>query len=242
MITIVDYGLGNLGSIQNMLRKIGSKSIITSDFEKIEQASKIILPGVGAFDTGMKNLVKLGLVELLNKKVLIEKVPVLGVCLGIQLMTYSSEEGLETGLKWFDAKTVNFNFDDLRGKFVLPNMGWQEVSFKKESPLFEGMSPNSNFNFDDLRGKFVLPNMGWQEVSFKKESPLFEGMSPNSRFYFVHRYHLQSDKLEDVSITAKYGYEYVVGLEYDNIVGVQFHPEKSHKFGIKLYHNFVHNY
>jgi len=205
MITIVDYGLGNLGSIQNMLRKIGSKSIITSDFEKIEQASKIILPGVGAFDTGMKNLVKLGLVELLNKKVLIEKVPVLGVCLGIQLMTYSSEEGLETGLKWFDAKTVNFNFDD-------------------------------------LRGKFVLPNMGWQEVSFKKESPLFEGMSPNSRFYFVHRYHLQSDKLEDVSITAKYGYEYVVGLEYDNIVGVQFHPEKSHKFGIKLYHNFVHNY
>lgn len=205
MLTIIDYGQGNLGSIQNMLRKIGSKSIITSDFEKIEQANKIILPGVGAFDTGMRNLVKLGLVELLHKKVLIEKVPILGVCLGIQLMTNSSEEGLEAGLKWFDAKTVNFNFDE-------------------------------------MSGKFVLPNMGWQEVTFKKSSPLFEGMPPNSRFYFVHRYHLQSAKREDVSITAKYGYEYDVGLEHDNILGVQFHPEKSHKFGMKLYHNFVHNY
>jgi glutamine amidotransferase len=205
MITIVDYGLGNLGSIQNMLRKIGSKSIITSDLDKIEQASKLILPGVGAFDTGMKNLVNLGLTELLNKKVLIEKVPILGVCLGIQLMTSSSEEGSEIGLGWFDAKTVNFNFNG-------------------------------------IGGKFVLPNMGWQEVSFKKESPLFEGLSQNSRFYFVHRYHLQADKLNDVSITAKYGYEYVVGLEHDHILGVQFHPEKSHKFGMKLYHNFVHNY
>ncbi len=205
MITIIDYGLGNLGSIQNMFRKIGAKSIITSEFDKIEQASKLVFPGVGAFDTGMKNLDSLGLVELLNKKVLIEKVPILGVCLGVQLMTCCSEEGVEKGFGWFDAKTVNFNFDEIDGKFVLPNMGWQEVSFIKESPLFEG-----------------LPS--------------------TSRFYFVHRYHLKSNKAEDVSMIAKYGYEYEVGLEHDNIVGVQFHPEKSHKFGMKLYQNFVTNY
>jgi glutamine amidotransferase len=205
MITIVNYGLGNLGSIQNMFRKIGAPSIITSDFNDIEQATKLILPGVGAFDSGMHRLKELRLVELLNKKVLVERTPILGVCLGVQLMTSSSEEGILPGLGWFDAKAVRFDFND-------------------------------------LVGKYPLPNMGWQDVYLKKYSPLYENMPQDSRFYFVHNFHLKANNEKDISLTANYGYEYVVGLEHENILGVQFHPEKSHKFGMRLYQNFVNNY
>jgi glutamine amidotransferase len=205
MIAIVDYGLGNLGSIQNMLRKIGSPSIITSDYREIEQATKLILPGVGAFDSGIKKLNELELVELLNKKVLVDKIPVLGVCLGVQLMVKSSEEGILPGLGWFDAETVRFDFKEISGKYSLPNMGWQDVHLKKDSPLYENM-------------------------------PI------DSRFYFVHNFHLKANNEKDINLTASYGYEYVVGLEHENILGVQFHPEKSHKFGMKLYQNFVNNY
>lgn len=205
MITIVNYGLGNLGSIQNMLRKIGSPSIITSDFKEIEQATKLILPGVGAFDSGMQKLKELELIELLNKKVLVERTPILGVCLGVQLMTKSSQEGILPGLGWFDAETVRFDFKE-------------------------------------LLGKYPLPNMGWHDVHLKKDSPLYENMPQDSRFYFVHNFHLKANNKKDISLTANYGYEYVVGLEHENILGVQFHPEKSHKFGMRLYQNFVNNY
>jgi glutamine amidotransferase len=205
MITIVNYGLGNLGSIQNMLRKIGSPSIITSDYKEIEQATKLILPGVGAFDSGMHKLKELELIELLNKKVLVEKTPILGVCLGVQLMTNSSQEGILPGLGWFDAETVRFDF---RG----------------------------------ISGKYSLPNMGWQDVYLQKDSALYENMPTDSRFYFVHNFHLKANNEKDISLTANYGYEYVVGLDHENILGVQFHPEKSHKFGMRLYQNFVNNY
>ena len=99
-IVIIDYGMGNLGSIANMIKKVGHKSIITSDLEEIKKATKLILPGVGSFDNGMKNLAKLGLIEALNQKVLVEKTPILGICLGMQLMTKSSEEGKLAGLGW----------------------------------------------------------------------------------------------------------------------------------------------
>ena len=205
MVTIVNYGLGNSGSIQNMLKKIGVSSVISSDYQVIEQATKLILPGVGAFDSGMNKLNEFGLVDLLNKKVLEENTPVLGVCLGVQLMTRSSEEGKLPGLGWFDAKTVKFNFSD-------------------------------------IPGKYPLPNMGWLEVKQQKDSPLFEDLTVNSRFYFVHSYHLLAENNIDVNLTASYGYEYAVGLEKNKILGVQFHPEKSHRFGMKLYQNFIHNY
>ncbi len=202
MITIVNYGMGNLGSIQNMLRKLGEDSIITSDLKEIEYASKLILPGVGSFDSGMTNLSSLGLIDVLNRKVLVDKIPILGVCLGVQLMTKCSEEGSLLGLGWFDAETVKF---DLTG----------------------------------IEGNYRLPNMGWQIVNEEKPTILFEGMYPNPRFYFVHSYHLANSSNEIVSLTSNYGYKYPVGLERENIMGVQFHPEKSHKFGMMLYQNFI---
>lgn len=205
MIAIVDYGMGNLGSIKNMLRKIGTQSIITSDPDEILKAEKLILPGVGSFDSGIKNLTELGLIEALNQRVLKDKIPILGVCLGIQLMTNGSDEGTIEGLGWFDAKTIKFNTEIVKEKLLLPNIGWRDVLLNKPSKLYNDMH----------------------------EDP---------RFYFVHSYHLVSNKPSDVSMSAHYGYDYVVGLEHDNILGVQFHPEKSHKFGMKLYENFVRYY
>jgi imidazole glycerol-phosphate synthase subunit HisH len=203
MITIVDYGAGNLGSIQNMLKKIGVESTITSDKSKIESAEKLILPGVGSFDYGMQQLNERDLIQVLNQKVLVNKTPILGICLGVQLFTKKSEEGKIDGLGWFDADTVKFNFP-------------------AESHL-------------------KIPNMGWQEVIIKKQSKLTQNLPDDARFYFVHSYHL-SAKENDVILTANYGYEYACGLEKENIVGVQFHPEKSHKFGMTILKNFAENY
>ena len=205
MTTIIDYGMGTLGSIQNMLKKFGEPSIITTNPLEIEQATRLILPGVGAFNTGMNRLTELNLIPILNKKVLENKIPILGFCLGIQLMTKSSMEGNSDGLNWFDAETIKFNLNEMEGKFVLPNMGWRNVSIKKEIPLFEGLNEES-----------------W--------------------FYFVHNYHIVSNSKRQVGMTSEYGYEFVSSLVDDNILGVQFHPEKSHKFGLKLLQNFINNY
>ena len=205
MVVIVDYGMGNLGSIKNMLSKIGVQSIITSIPDEIYKADKLILPGVGSFDSGMRNMTELGIKEVLNQLVLIEKVPILGVCLGVQLMTKNSEEGVLEGLGWFDAKTIKFKTELLAEKLLLPNIGWRDVHLNKPSKLFKNMY----------------------------EDP---------RFYFVHTYHLIANNSSDVSMLAHYGYDYEVGLEHENILGVQFHPEKSHKYGIKLYENFVNDY
>ena len=205
MITIIDYGLGNLGSIKNMLKKIGSEAEITSDLEKIAQADKLILPGVGAFDNGMSNLNELGMVSLLNKKVLEEKVPILGVCLGMQLFTQRSEEGEMPGLGWVDAETIKFD------------------ASKSEQ-------------------QFTIPHMGWEYVQAKKSSKLLENMYEESKYYFVHAYHVKCNRPEDVLLTTDYILEFDAAFEKDNIIGVQFHPEKSHKFGMQLFKNFVHNY
>jgi glutamine amidotransferase len=199
MIAIIDYGCGNLGSIKNMIRKIGGEAVITSDIEQIKEAKKIILPGVGSFDTGMNNIKVFR--EVLHEKAFSEKVPVLGICLGMQLMTKSSEEGREPGLGWFDAQTIKFNFE-------------------KDS-------------------KNKIPNMGWKSVNLKKTSKYFNDMHPDPRFYFVHSYYVRCNSAEDVLTTSVYGNEYVSGFEKENLCGVQFHPEKSHKFGMKLFSNFL---
>jgi glutamine amidotransferase len=205
MTVIIDYGMGNLGSIQNMLKKCGFESIITSDKTIIENAQRLILPGVGAFDTGMKKLKDLNLIQPLNEIVLNKKVPILGICLGIQLMTQSSEEGLELGLNWFDSETVKFNLK------------------------------NNNL-------KLPLPNMGWRHVEILKNIALFENLPKDSWYYFVHNYHIVSKCKTDIAITSEYGYEFVASLAKDNIMGVQFHPEKSHSFGLRLLSNFVNYY
>lgn len=204
MIIIIDYGVGNLGSISNMLKKIGVESKITSNISDIEKADKLILSGVGSFGYGMQNLQNLGLVNVLNQKVIDNRIPILGICLGTQLFTKRSEEGNINGLGWIDAETVKFKFDKSK---------------------------------TDLK----VPHMGWNSVDIKKNSNIFDGIYHDSRFYFVHSYHLVCKNEQDILSLTTHGYEFASSIERDNIIGVQFHPEKSHKFGMRLFRNFVEN-
>jgi len=201
-IIIVDYGMGNVGSIHNMLKHIGVASLITDKVEDVTRADKLIFSGVGAFDNGMKSLAELGMIPILNRKVLEEKTPVLGICLGMQLLSEKSEEGQLPGLGWIQARTVRFSFPDNDGHLKIPHMGWNTVEITKAGPLFEGM--------------FAEP-----------------------RFYFVHSYHLVCDDHKDELCLTHHGYDFASVINRDNIFGVQFHPEKSHKFGMKLLENFI---
>ena len=194
--------MGNLGSIRNMLLKIGAESTITSDIETIESADKLILPGVGAFDNAMHNLKELGLIPTLNRQVSEKKTPILGICLGVQLFAKTSEEGTLPGLGWIDAHTVRFRFDA-----------------------------------DQAHLK--LPHMGWNTVSIRQEHPIVKAMSEDARFYFVHTYHVRCSDESNVLTTTSYGITFHSAVVRDNIVGTQFHPEKSHKFGLRLLQNFV---
>jgi len=201
MITIIDYKTGNLGSIQNILRRIGEDSVVTSEKDEIIRATKLILPGVGAFDTGMRNLIELDLVDILNEKVIKEKIPVLGICLGMQLMSNGSEEGSLPGLGWIDAETIHFRFTDTM--------------------------------------EYKIPHMGWNFIRQHKTSKLLENMYPDARFYFVHSFFFRANNQEDILLSTTYETEFTSALEKGNILGLQFHPEKSHKFGMKLLKNFV---
>ncbi len=146
MIVIVDYGLGNLASVLNMFKKIGVKDVVISKNQNvIEKADKLLLPGVGAFDAGMNNLENSGLIPLLNKKVIEEKIPILGICLGMQLLTKKSEEGIKPGLGWIDAETVKFNPDPSL-KLKVPNMGWAYIDVKRQNELLNNAT-KSRFYF-----------------------------------------------------------------------------------------------
>lgn len=201
MIAIIDYGMGNLSSIHNMFRKLNVESSITSDLEKAAKADKLLLPGVGAFDHAMMNLKALGLVSVLNQKVLKEKTPLLGICLGMQLLTKKSEEGVMLGLDWIDAETVKFKSDD--------------------------------------GNKLRIPHMGWNTVEIKKDDALFKDMGEEPRFYFVHSYYVKCNDQNNILTSTHYGSDFCSSLVKDNIRGVQFHPEKSHKFGMQLLSNFA---
>ena len=203
MIAIINYGLGNLGSIQNMLKKVGyTDVVITHDKATIDAADKLLLPGVGAFDNGMGKINDLGLVDTLNENVLVKKKPVLGICLGMQLLTKGSEEG------------------------NLPGLGWIDAFARK-------------FHFDEANQHLKIPHMGWNEVKPKKSHPLIDAMPADARFYFVHSYHVHCSHPEDILMTAHYGEDFTCSVQKDNIMGVQFHPEKSHKFGMHLMNNFI---
>ena len=202
MITIIDYGLGNLGSMINMLKKIGAIAIVSSDHDTIAKADKLILPGVGSFDTGMRNLTERNMITLLNNLVLEEKIPILGVCLGMQLLSRKSEEGNLPGLGWIDAETIRFNFQDANS---------------------------------DLK----IPHMGWNQISVRQSHPLFTDIEAMNRFYFVHSYHAVCVNPGNILATTSYGVDFTSAVVKDNIMGVQFHPEKSHKFGMRLLKNFV---
>lgn len=146
MLTIIDYGMGNLFSIQKAFKRINIESIVTSQLDVISRSSKLVLPGVGHFENGMKNIKKTGMLGLLNKKVLEDKTPILGICLGMQLMTKFSEEGDVEGIGWIDAKTCKFNYNQNK-KLKIPHMGWNSVLQKKKSKLFYDISEESLFYF-----------------------------------------------------------------------------------------------
>ena len=201
MIAIVDHGMGNLGSVQNMLRKLGAPSVRTTDPEEIRASDKIVLAGIGAFDGAMERLDELGLVCVLNEQVLERRVPVLGVCLGMQLMAHSSGEGRRAGFGWLDATVRAFAFED---GDTLPT-----------------------------------PHMGWEVVTPTRESPLLPVGGGERRFYFSHGYHLVCNDPADVAATATYGYPFPAVAHRGNILGTQFHPEKSHVFGMDVYQRFV---
>jgi glutamine amidotransferase len=194
MITIVDYGMGNLGSVLNMFKKIGVEAQISADLEKIGRASKILLPGVGSFDAAMQKINATGLLELLNHKAVVEKVPVLGICLGMQLLTEGSEEGNLPGLGW------------IKGRIPLENK---------------------------------VPHMGWNTINIAQNNKLTEGYSEEPRFYFVHSYFVKAEDPSNSLMKTTYGLEFDSAIVKDNIFGAQFHPEKSHKFGMKLFENFA---
>jgi len=201
-IVIIDYGCGNPASISSMLKKVGYRSIVSSDISTIENADKLILPGVGSFDHAIKNLMNLDLIPTLNQKVISDKTPILGICLGAQLLCNQSEEGETKGLGWVDADVVVFDKERLN-------------------------------DFDKV------PSMGWCELEVKSEGGVLSGFEDTPRFYFAHSYHLLCRSESDISATAIHGYEFTAAVEKENIVGVQFHPEKSHRFGMKLLYNFA---
>lgn len=200
MIAILDYGLGNLGSIANMLKVIGAKSRITADKEVIESADGIILPGVGAFDAGMQKLNETGLTDIVKERAGAD-VPILGICLGMQLLGNDSEEGQLQGLRLIPFKCVRFKFEDADLK--VPHMGWDIVSFKQKHPILKNLN------------------------------------SSQQRYYFVHSYHAVCENESNILMTCDYGYEFAAAVVKDNVIGVQFHPEKSHDFGLAILSNFV---
>jgi len=205
MLVVVDYGISNIGSLVNMLKKIGANSVVTNNPQIVMQGTKIILPGIGAFDAGMRRLNELNLVAALNQKVMHEKIPALGICLGMQLMANKSEEGMLPGLSWFDGEVVRFNFSD-------SNRGLK------------------------------IPHMGWNYIDLKKSSRLIQNNDASQKFYFVHSYHFKTSIQEDILATTHYGYDFVSAVEKGNIAGVQFHPEKSHSFGLRLLTNFIEHF
>ena len=199
MIAILDYGLGNLGSISNMLKVIGEKSKITNDVESIRKSDGIILPGVGAFDAGMSKLNESGLTDVIKEEAGKGK-PILGICLGMQLLGNRSEEGSMPGLSLIRFECKKFNFVDKSLK---------------------------------------IPHMGWDIVDFRKQHPLLEGLTGQQRYYFVHSYYAVCENSDNVLMTCDYGIEFACSVVKNNVMGVQFHPEKSHDFGLALLTNFV---
>ncbi len=206
-VVIIEYGIGNIGSIANMFKKMGLRVAVTCDLDMIAAATHLILPGVGSFDAGMKRLQGCGIIEVVEAKVLQEKTPILGICLGMHLLTNSSEEGTLPGLGWIDAETRRFYFDD------------------------------SNVNC----GKVQIPHVRWNEVRANEDEFLFEGYDGVPRYYFMHSYYVCCREPSMSIGKTVHGYEFTSAVRSGNVMGVQFHPEKSHWFGMKFLENFLGN-
>lgn len=199
-ISIVDYGVVNLGSIRNMLKKLGFAVELVSTPHAVAQAKKIILPGVGAYDHGVAALENLGLIGPLREQAAGGATPMLGICLGMQLLGNGSEEGDKAGLGIIDGGCVRFKFS-------------------QGSPL-------------------KVPHMGWNVPVPRRPSVLLAGLEERARFYFTHSYHFVCERPDDVLAIVTHGTEFAAAIQRVNVMGVQFHPEKSHRFGMTLLRNF----
>lgn len=201
MITIIDYGAGNIGSVLNMIRHVGGQAEVARDEAGVMGAGKILLPGVGSFDNAMTRLAGLGLVEPLKARAG-AGIPFLGICLGMQLLANTSEEGVMAGLGLIPGHVRRFQFDG-----------------------------------EDTRLK--IPHMGWNRVTPVRPHPLAQGLDGGARFYFVHSYFYDCECDEDILMRSVYGRQFTSGVQRGNVMGVQFHPEKSHRYGMQLIRNFV---
>lgn len=204
MIAILDYGMGNVKSISNMLKRLGHQAVLTQDPKVIASACRIILPGVGAFDTAMNRLRESGLIPHLEHAVFSNNTPLLGICLGMQLLATRSDEGKAPGLGWIDGEVIPFRFD-------------HSVQ------------------------RLPIPHMGWNRVMATQAHPIFNELKDDAFFYFVHSYHFSTSNPDNSIATSTYGYEFTCAVCKNNIMGVQFHPEKSHKYGMQMLKNFVEN-
>lgn len=198
MLIIVDFGVGNLGSLLNMTKYLNIEAKISRRKKDLLNASKIILPGVGSFDYAMQSIKKLELFEVLNNCALNKKTPILGICLGMQLMAKNSEEGFEGGFGWIDAVV-------------------------KKIPV---------------KNNFKVPLVGWSRLNLIRQSKLLNEIDKYSRFYFTHSYYVSCTNQNEVVANVNYSTQVTASFEKNNIFGVQFHPEKSHHFGMQIINNF----
>lgn len=203
MITVVDQDAGNISSIVNICHKAGGQAQISRDPEKIAAATKLILPGIGHFGRIMRQLIDNGIAAALNEAVIVRKVPILGICLGMQLFSQHSEEGDATGFGWIPAQVVRFKAEG-------------NISLK-------------------------IPHMGWNTIDIVRSDPLLDRLPEESRFYFVHSYHVVCNNVTDIIAWTSHGAPFVSAIGHANIWGTQFHPEKSHKYGLAVVRNFVHS-
>ncbi len=202
MIGIIDYGLGNIFAFANIYKQLNIPLLIVKNCDDLDNVTKLILPGVGHFDYAMDLLNKSGMRETLDEMVLSKKVPVLGICVGMQILAHSSDEGVRPGLSWINARVKKFNISPV------------------EQPI-------------------QLPHMGWNDVRSIKNNSLFKNFGQETRFYFLHSYYMLCDNDTDILALADYGNKFCCAVNLDNIYGVQFHPEKSHHFGIQLLKNYA---
>ena len=201
MITIIDYGVGNIFAFQNVYKRLNIQTKIAKKADDLMNAKKIILPGVGSFDYAMNQLNNSGMRETLDDLVLNIKIPVIGICVGMQIMGKTSEEGNLEGLNWIDAEILKFDKKLIKHRTKLPHMGWNDICPVKKNPLLE--------NLDSL-----------------------------SIFYFLHSYYFKCNNLDDIIASSNYGITFSSAINKNNIYGIQFHPEKSHRNGEKILYNF----
>jgi imidazole glycerol-phosphate synthase subunit HisH len=201
MITVIDYGLGNIQAFVNAYSRLNIQVKVSSSVNDLEGTTKIILPGVGAFDHAMQKLNSSGMRDYIEHLVLDNKIPILGICVGMQMLANSSEEGQLPGLGLIDGTVKKFD----------------------RSTMIE----SSN-----------LPHMGWNMVIPKTDKGLFKDMDTEKRFYFLHSYFFECNKEKNILATTEYGYNFTCAVKKNNILGVQFHPEKSHHFGVQLLKNY----